>query len=35
MRDIKKNVYVTGERYEKEVYVMRDIKKNVYVTGER
>jgi hypothetical protein len=30
-----KDVYVTWERCEKEVYVMRDMKKNVYVMGER
>ena len=28
-----KDVYVTWERYEKEVYVMRDMKE-VYVMGE-
>jgi hypothetical protein len=33
MRDMK-DVYVMGERYEKEVYVMRDMK-DVYVMGER
>ena len=30
-----KDVYVTWERCEKEVYVMMDVKKNVYVMGER
>ncbi len=28
-----KDVYVTWERYEKEVYVMRDVKE-VYVMGD-
>ena len=30
-----KDVYVTWEICEKEVYVMMDVKKNVYVMGER
>ena len=33
MGESVKDVYVTWERYEKEVYVMRDVK-NVYVMGE-
>lgn len=35
MGESVKDVYVTWERYEKEVYVMRDMKKNVYVMRER
>ena len=33
MGESVKDVYVTWERYEKEVYVMRDVKE-VYVMGE-
>ena len=30
-----KDVYVTWERDEKEVYVMREMRKNIYVMRER
>jgi hypothetical protein len=33
-REGVKDVYVTWEICEKEVYVMMDVKKNVYVTWE-
>lgn len=35
MGESVKDVYVTWERYEKEVYVMRDMRKNIYVMRER